>query len=118
LAITIGLPYFVLSSTGPLLQAWFARSFSGRTPYRLYALSNVGSLLALLSYPFLFERQFDLAQQGRLWSAGFIAFAFLCAYAAWCVRKSETSPSGRGQVEDSPRRGEGNLDWVAGVEAQ
>ena len=53
LVMTIGLPYFVLSATGPLLQAWFARSFPTRTPYRLYALSNVGSLLALISYPFL-----------------------------------------------------------------
>src|SRR5882757_3037459 len=97
LAVTIGLPYVVLSATGPLLQAWFARSFPGRTPYRLYALSNVGSLLALLSYPFLFEREFDLKQQAGLWSAGFIAFAFLCAYAAWRVRKP--SPSGRGQGE-------------------
>ena len=86
LAVTIGLPYFVLSATGPLLQAWFARSFPGRTPYRLYALSNVGSLLALLSYPFLFEREFDLTSQARLWSAGFIAFAILCAYAAWRVQ--------------------------------
>jgi len=91
LTITIGLPYFVLSSTGPLLQAWFARSFSGASPYRLYALSNVGSLIALLGYPFLFERQFDLAQQGKLWSAGFIAFGILCAYAAWCVRRVDTT---------------------------
>src|SRR3954454_2444704 len=88
LGVTIGLPYLVLSATGPLLQAWFARSFPGRTPYRLYALSNVGSLLALLSYPFVFERQLDLPIQARLWSAGFIAFAVLCAYAAWRVRKT------------------------------
>jgi hypothetical protein len=111
LTITIGLPYFVLSSTGPLLQAWFARSFPGRTPYRLYALSNVGSLLALLSYPFLFERHFDLAQQGRLWSVGFIAFAFLCAYAAWCVRHIEASPAGAGHGEDAFQK-----LGVAGVE--
>src|SRR4029077_15998656 len=58
LAATVGLPYFALSSTGPLLQAWFVKSFPGRTPYRLYALSNIGSLLALVSYPFFFERQF------------------------------------------------------------
>jgi hypothetical protein len=115
LAITIGLPYFVLSSTGPLLQAWFARSFPGRTPYRLYALSNVGSLLALLSFPFLFERQFDLAQQGRLWAIGFIAFAFLCAYAAWCVRHLELSPQGVAGVEaqQSPQ-----LEAVAGLEVR
>ncbi len=84
LALTIGLPYFVLSATGPLLQAWFARSFPERTPYRLYALSNIGSLLALVSYPFVFERFFELPRQATLWSAGFIAFAVLCgATAAW-----------------------------------
>jgi hypothetical protein len=108
LAVTIGLPYLVLSATGPLLQAWFARSFPGRTPYRLYALSNVGSLLALLSYPFLFEREFDLTRQAQLWSAGFIAFAFLCAYAAWRVRKSAVGQA----VPDNPPV----LESVAGIE--
>ncbi len=91
LALTIGLPYFVLSATGPLLQAWFAHSFPDRTPYRLYALSNVGSLLALVSYPFLFERFFDLPRQAALWSAGFIAFGLLCGIAA--LRLRSTSPS-------------------------
>jgi hypothetical protein len=85
LLVTIGLPYFVLSATGPLLQAWFAESFPGRTPYRLYALSNVGSLLALMSYPFLFERMFEMPQQERWWTAGFIAFGILCAYVAWQI---------------------------------
>ena len=89
LAVTIGLPYFVLSATGPLLQAWFAHSFPGRTPYRLYALSNVGSLLALVSYPFLFEGLFDLPWQGRLWSVGFIAFGLLCGLAAWRIWSME-----------------------------
>jgi hypothetical protein len=106
LAITIGLPYLVLSATGPLLQAWFARSFPGRTPYRLYALSNVGSLLALLSYPFLFEREFDLKQQAALWSTGFIAFAILCAIAAWRVRKV-----GQAVPDNLPA-----LESVAGIE--
>src|SRR5882672_5046678 len=55
---TIGLPYFVLSSTGPLMQRWFSETNPGVSPYRLYALSNVGSLLALLSYPVFFEVQF------------------------------------------------------------
>jgi hypothetical protein len=106
LAVTIGLPYLVLSATGPLLQAWFARSFPGRSPYRLYALSNVGSLLALLSYPFLFERQFDLSGQAHLWSIGFIAFAFLCAFAAWRLRKVPDAGAGK-----SPR-----FEAVAGIE--
>ena len=55
LAVTIGLPYFLLSTTGPLVQAWFARTFPAGTVYRLFALSNFGSLLALVSYPFAVE---------------------------------------------------------------
>jgi hypothetical protein len=97
LAISVGLPYFVLSATGPLLQAWFARSFPGRIPYRLYALSNLGSLLALVSYPFFFEWAFDLPRQAAIWSVGFVAYALLCGYAAWRVRKSS-------EVAPPPRR--------------
>src|SRR5206468_7917792 len=58
LTISLGLPYFVLSSTGPLIQQWFLRANPDRSPYRLYALSNLGSLLALLTYPFYFESHF------------------------------------------------------------
>ena len=87
LFVSVGLPYFVLASTGPLLQAWFARSFPGRAPYRLYALSNLGSMLALLSYPFFFEPMFALPWQAHLWSIGFIAYAIFCGYAAWRLWK-------------------------------
>jgi hypothetical protein len=81
LAVTIGLPYFLLSSTGPLLQESFRRE-TGHPPYRLYALSNVGSLLALLTYPFVFEPQLTLRVQTWSWSGAYIAFATL---SAWCV---------------------------------
>jgi len=92
LTASVGLPYFVLSTTGPLIQSWFSRSFPGRTPYRLYALSNVGSLLALLSYPVLFERLFDVRDQATYWSWGFAAFAILCGLAAiWSWRPISTS---------------------------
>lgn len=97
LLVTIGLPYFVLSATGPLLQAWFAETFPGRTPYRLYALSNVGSLLALMSYPFLFERMFEMPQQESWWTAGFIAFGILCAYVAWQIWMAARVASQTGQ---------------------
>jgi hypothetical protein len=96
LAATVGLPYFALSSTGPLLQAWFVRSFPGRTPYRLYSLSNFGSLLALVSYPFFFERRFDLGQQASFWSSGFGIYAALCGITAvslWMLHRAETRPS-------------------------
>jgi len=82
LTVCIGLPYFLLSATGPLLQSWFARTKSGVSPYRLYALSNVGSLLALLSYPFAFEPAFDIFRQGQLWSWGFFVFAVTCGLCA------------------------------------
>lgn len=79
LSCTVGLPYFALSATSPLVQAWFTGVLPGQSPYRLYALSNVGSLAALLSYPFLFEPAFDLTTQSRLWSGAFILYAILCA---------------------------------------
>ena len=82
LAVSVGLPYFMLSTTGPLVQAWFSRTFPGRSPYRLYALSNIGSLLALLSYPFYVESTWPVGHQTSYWSWGFIAFAALCGITA------------------------------------
>ncbi len=73
MAASVGLPYFALSSTGPLLQAWLAST--GQTPYRLYALSSLGSLVGLLAYPFVVEPLLGLRSQGWLWAAGFLAFA-------------------------------------------
>jgi hypothetical protein len=83
LVATIGLPYFLLSSTTPLLQAWYWRRFQAAVPYRLFALSNLASLLALLGFPLLFEPAFDLTQLGWGWSALFAGFALLCAGTAW-----------------------------------
>lgn len=79
LAFTVGLPYFLLSTTGPLLQESFRRE-TGRTPYRLYSLSNAGSLLALLSYPFVFEPALTLRVQRLGWSAGYAGFVLLCLW--------------------------------------
>ncbi|MCA9052580.1 MAG: fused MFS/spermidine synthase [Planctomycetaceae bacterium] len=87
LTITVGLPYFVLSTTGPLLQSWFSRSLPGQSPYRLYALSNAGSLLALVSYPFLFEPLIGMTAQAAWWTLGFGVFALLCGGCAWAVSK-------------------------------
>jgi SAM-dependent methyltransferase len=82
LAVTVGLPYFLLSTTGPLLQAWYARRFRGAMPYRLYALSNAGSMFALVSYPVLFEPVFTTHQQAGMWSAAYGVFVVLCAVTA------------------------------------
>jgi len=73
----VGAPYFLLSTTGPLIQAWYALANPGKSPYRLYALSNVGSLGALLTYPFVFERFLTVNVQGWMWSAAFVLFALL-----------------------------------------
>ena len=78
LAVSVGLPYFCLASTGPLLQHWFARGGAGGSVYRLYSLSNVGSLLALLSFPYLFEPWFELHAIGSGWTWGFWVFAACC----------------------------------------
>ena len=74
----VGLPYFALSATGPLVQAWFGRVCAGRSPYWLYALSNFGSLAALLSYPFVFEPLMTTRAQGLLWSVSFALFGLGC----------------------------------------
>ena len=66
LAANVGLPYFLLAASAPLVQAWYSRAFHGRSPYRFYALSNVGSLSALLSYPFVIEPAFDIPHQSTL----------------------------------------------------
>jgi len=77
LAISIGLPYFILASNSPLMQAWFSRLFPGIAYARLYAVSNTGSLLGLLTYPILIEPALSLRWQGWLWAAGFSLFGFL-----------------------------------------
>jgi hypothetical protein len=82
LAATVGLPYFALSATSPLLMAWFSATRPGASPYRLYAVSNAGSLLALASYPFLVEPLLRLRMQADVWSALFVSFAFLCGACA------------------------------------
>ncbi len=90
LAATIGLPYFLLSSTSPLLQAWYVRRTGSSVPYRLFALSNFGSMLALLSFPFLVEPNIASRQQAYFWSAGFVAFAALCLITAWVSREESS----------------------------
>jgi hypothetical protein len=93
LGFHVGLPYLLLSSTGPLMQAWFSRSLPGRSPYRLYALSNVGSLLALLTYPVLVEPTMTVREQTVAWGAGFGFFAIVAALLSgrWWLPAAETS---------------------------
>ena len=96
----LGLPYLVLAATGPLLQAWFSKANPGVSPYRLYALSNIGSLLALLAYPFVLEPQLARQTQAAWWSLGLVIYAGL---AAWCgvkVWRSSGDESVKSAIED------------------
>jgi hypothetical protein len=91
LAVTVGVPYFLLSATTPLLQRWFTQHAEGRVPWRLYALSNFGSFLALLSYPFLVEPYVRLRTQASVWSGLYVAFVILCGWVAWTSRPVVTT---------------------------
>jgi len=115
LAFTIGLPYFLLSTTGPLVQAWFARTFPTGTVYRLFALSNFASLLALLSYPFVVEPWIKTAHQAYSWSAGYGVFVILCAATAIYSLRTQTRYAAAAPavaaVNDGPRPGLAEHLW-------
>src|SRR6476660_3849412 len=106
LAATIGLPFVLLSATGPLTQAWLSRSEShasaGHRIYRLYALSNLGSLIALLSYPVLIEPWLPTRVQAWSWSFIYIVFALLSAVAAWTTRNA-IAEIDRTSADDEPK---------------
>ncbi len=82
LSVSVGLPFFLLSTTGPLLQAWFTHTHRGTSPYKLYALSNLGSLLGLLSYPLFFEPNLSLRNQGRVWALAYLLYVSVCVLCA------------------------------------
>src|SRR6185369_3467831 len=85
LGATIGLPYLVLSTTSPLLQAWHARTRPSASTYRLFALSNLASMLALASYPAVLEPRLGTRLQAQLWSVAYAVYALL---AGWCAARS------------------------------
>lgn len=91
--VSVGLPFFAVSANGPLLQAWFARTGHPHAddPYFLYGASNIGSLLALLSYPLVVEQMLPLAGQSTLWSAGFGALMVSIAASALFLRPAATA---------------------------
>jgi hypothetical protein len=113
LVASVGLPYFLLSATSPLLQAWFARARPGQDPYRLFAISNLASVLALVGYPFVVEPYLGNQEQVWVWSVLFALFALLCAGVSWMG-------SGAGAVQrieredaiKAPTRGD-YLLWLA-----
>jgi hypothetical protein len=98
LAATVGLPYFLLASTSPLLQSWYSRSNGGAMPYRFFALSNAGSMLGLLTYPVLVEPYLTSGQQAWMWTISYLAFVLVCATVAWRSRQDRAGET----VLDSP----------------
>src|SRR5580693_2826264 len=114
LTVTVGGPYLLLSATAPLLQRWYVMSESGggtrRSPWRLYALSNFGSFLALLSYPFVFEPLLRLRTQGSIWSGLYVVFALVCGFTAWRLWSVRPAPlAATSEVESTVRPTAGSV---------
>jgi SAM-dependent methyltransferase len=101
LLLTVGLPFFLLSATSPLLQAWLASAWKDSGVYRLYALSNAGSLLGLLSYPTLIEPQLSTRRQAVSWSVAYAAFAVACGATAFAQRGGSVRDRAEGAVPHS-----------------
>lgn len=107
LLLTVGLPFLILSTNGPLLQSWFSRTrhSAAKDPYFLYAASNLGSFIALLAFPFFFEPRFSLTIQSRFWAYGYGALAVViaaCAIAVW-----RAAPSSEKGADSGAREGPG-----------
>ena len=118
LAASVGVPFFVISTTAPLLQNWFSRTedSSARDPYFLYSASNTGSLLALIAYPFLVEPRVGVAAQNRLWLVGYIVFLGLLAVASallWPRGKTVAAVCDRRQSQPAVTVFRTRLYWVA-----
>ncbi len=115
LSVSIGLPFLMLGATSPLLQVWLARIQLRGIPWRLYALSNLASLLALALYPTLVEPYFTLHAQCLIWSCGFAAFAFVSAVLTWKTRTHAQAPQSPAPADESqilPAPASHKLLWV------
>jgi hypothetical protein len=100
LAVHVSLPFVALAATGPLVQAWFAHCYPSRSPYPLYAVSNLGSFLALLAYPFLLEPRLPLSRTGQLWSLAFVVTAAAVLACAALTRRH--GPGERASAATAP----------------
>ncbi len=115
LLAAIGLPFFLLSTTSPLAQHWFAKTAQGRSPYRLYALSNAGSLLGLLSYPILIEPNLRLHSQAWFWTLSYVAYAVAFAFCAVLTRRGSTGAIAGAEATHTQRRPEPQPGWSLSV---
>ena len=101
LGLSIGLPFLMLGATSPLLQVWLARLETGAIPYRLFALSNLASLLALAAYPVWIEPLLTLKAQRLVWCCGFAAFALVSAVLTWRARSATNVPAQAKPADES-----------------
>jgi hypothetical protein len=113
LVASVGLPYFLLSATSPLLQAWFARARPGEDPYRLFAISNLASVLALVGYPFVVEPYLGNQDQVRIWSILFGVFALLCAAVSWIGVGRSVVPQAAAAEEAKPPTRADYVLWLS-----
>ncbi|MCK5354702.1 MAG: spermidine synthase, partial [Methyloprofundus sp.] len=118
LSLSIGLPFFVVSTTSPLLQKWFANigHHTSHDPYYLYAASNVGSLLALLSYPFLLEPNIGLDSQKTYWAISYVVLCILilgCAWLLWKVHAAQKEATSNVDENIEPLTNNTRLYWLA-----
>ncbi len=113
LGITVGLQYFLLSTTTPLVQSWYSRERHGAMPYRLFALSNLGSMLALLTYPVLVEPLLSNRLQAWTWSVLFASFAVLVAVIAWRGRSFPPEPKDAPVQSAAAPQGSEYAVWIA-----
>ena len=117
LLATAGLPYVILSATSPLLQRWFHWQYPTHSSYRLYALSNAGSLIALLSYPFVVEPLVPVRAQAEMWSWAYGVFLVACGWCAWGIlRREGTAPAPETEDEESPP-GATEIGWWLALSA-
>jgi hypothetical protein len=112
LVVSIGLPFFVVATSAPLLQKWFAGTGhpAGKDPYFLYAASNLGSMLALLSYPVLVEPNVTLHLQGQIWAAGYAILALLTLACIWFVYKSPAPEVASARIAEETKTAWGHLE--------
>jgi hypothetical protein len=118
LTVTVGAPYLLLSATAPLVQCWLTVGNPEKSPWRLYALSNLGSFLALLSYPFVLEPLLRLQTQTSIWSGMYLLFAILCGLIAWQMRPVRLAPTvGSAEIELVARPSAGMVMFWLGLSA-
>ena len=111
LLLNVAAPYVLLSATSPLIQSWYGWANQNKIPYRLYALSNIGSLTALLSYPFLVEPALSIDLQGIIWSIGFVGFGGCCLFLTIAISGSRSLQLPATREKETEGSGVSRITW-------